>query len=50
MLYFNQTDVAEGIHTNKTSRSKDCIICYYLYFIDKGFRFQPAVLPVVMMY
>ena len=30
-------------YVNKTSASKNCIICHYLYFLGKGFRFQPVV-------
>ena len=38
---------------NKISTPKECIICHYWYFLDKGFRFQPTVskgcLDVVMV-
>ena len=43
MLYFNRIDVSEGIDVNKTSESKECDICHYWYFVDKGFKFQPNV-------
>ena len=26
---------------NKASASKECNICHYWYFLDKGFRFRP---------
>ena len=29
MLYFDRTDVSEGIDVNKTSASKECDICHY---------------------
>ena len=29
MLYFERTDVSEGIHVNKISESKECGICHY---------------------
>ena len=32
MLYFDRIDVSEGIDVNKSLESKDCNICYYLYF------------------
>ena len=41
MLYFNRTDVSEGIDINKTSGSKDCDICHYWYFLNNCFKFQP---------
>ena len=31
----------------KKSASKECDICLYWYFLDKGFRFQPFVCSVV---
>ena len=39
--YFSRIDISEGIDVNKASKSKDCDICHYLYFLDKGFKFQP---------
>ena len=33
----------EGIDVNKTSESKECDICQYWYFLNKGFKFQPNV-------
>ena len=32
MLYFDSIDVSEGIDINKTSASKECDICHYLYY------------------
>ena len=43
MLYFNRIDVSGGIDANKTSTSKECDICHYWYFLDKGNKFQPNV-------
>ena len=36
-------DVSEGIDTNKTSASKECMLCHYWYFKDVGFKFEPHV-------
>ena len=33
----------EGIDVNKANESKECDICYYSYFLDKVFKFQPDV-------
>ena len=41
MLCFNRIDVSEGIDVNKTSKSKECNVCHYWYFLNKGFKFQP---------
>ena len=44
MLYYDRTDnVSEGIDFIKTSEPKECDICHYWYFLDKGFKFQPNV-------
>ena len=41
MLYFDRTDVSEESDVNKTSESKECNICHYWYFLEKGFKSQP---------
>ena len=43
MLQYEKIDVSEGIDTNKTSASKESMLCYYWYFKDVGFRFEPHV-------
>ena len=43
MSYFDRIEVSEGTDTNKTSASKECDVCYYCSFLDKGFTFQPHV-------
>ena len=43
MIYYDRIDVSEGIDVNTTSESKECDICYYWYFLNKGFKFQPNV-------
>ena len=40
MLYFDRIDVSEGIDVNKASASKECDICHFWYFLNKGFKFQ----------
>ena len=40
MLYYDRIHVSEGIDINKTSASKECDICHYWYFLNKGFKFQ----------
>ena len=39
MLYYDRIDVSEGIDVIKTSESKECDICHYWYFLNKGFKF-----------
>lgn len=41
MLEFGRIDISEGIDTNETGSSHECIICHYCYFLRISFRFQP---------
>ena len=43
MPYFDRIDVPAGTDVNKTSESKECDVFHYLYFLNKGFKFQPNV-------
>ena len=43
MLYYDRIDISEGIDVNKTIESKECDICHYWYFLNKGFKFQPNI-------
>ena len=48
MLYFHRIDVSEGCDVNKTTASKVYDICYYWYFLNYSFKFQPNVYTIVM--
>ena len=37
-------DVLEGINTNETSASKECMLCHYYYFKDVRFEFEHVCL------
>ena len=41
MLEYDRIDISEGIYINKTNASKECEICHYWYFSDKGFKNKP---------
>ena len=43
MLQCGKFDVSEGIDTNKTSASKESMLCHYWYFKDVRFKFEPHV-------
>ena len=43
MLYYNEIDVSEGIDINKSSKSKECVVCHYWYLKDIGQTFEPYV-------
>ena len=40
MFSYVRIDISKGIDVNKTSASKECIICHYWCFLDKKFKFQ----------
>ena len=39
MLQCEKIDVSEGIDLNKTSGSKECMLCHYWHFEDVVFKF-----------
>ena len=41
MLECERSDVSEGIDINKTSKSKECTLCHYWYFLDNNFSCGP---------
>ena len=41
MLPYEKIDVSEEIDTNKTSASKECMLCHYWYFKYVGYKFEP---------
>ena len=43
MLYFGRIDGSEQIDINKASTSKEWDVCYYWYFVNYSFKFQPNV-------
>ena len=43
MMQYERTDASGGIDLNKTSVSKECMICHYLYFKDFGYKYEPYV-------
>ena len=43
MLYYDRIDISEGIDFNKTSETKECDICHFWYFLNRGSKFQPNV-------
>ena len=41
MLQYNRIDVSEEIDINKTSESKEYMLCHYSCFKGIGYKFQP---------
>ena len=48
MLYYDRINVFETIDVNKTSASKECIICHYWYSLDKRIFNHLFVIAVIM--
>ena len=42
MLYYDRTDISEGINVAKSNNSKECAICHY-WFFNHGFKFQDSI-------
>ena len=42
MLYYDRTDINEGIDPTKSNKSKGCMICHY-WFFNHRFKFQDSV-------
>ena len=42
MLYYNRSDISEGIDLAKSNNSKEYMICHY-WFSNHGFKFQDDV-------
>ena len=43
MLEYNRIHLSKGIDVNKTSGSRECIICHYWCFLKIKLTFQPEI-------
>ena len=43
MIYYDRTDVSEGINVNKTRALKECDVCHYWYFLRYSFNHVSAI-------
>ena len=43
MLYLDRIDIFEGTDVNKTTASRECIICHYRYLLEINFMIQLKV-------
>ena len=43
MLQYKKSHILETIDINKTSASKECMLCHYWYFKDIRYKFEPHV-------
>ena len=43
ILQYEKFDVSEGIDINKTSTSKECMLCHYWYFKNVSYKSEPHV-------
>ena len=43
MWQYERINVSEGIDVNKTSSSKECMLCHYQFFRDIEFKFEEHV-------
>ena len=50
ILYYDRIDVSEGIDLSKSSATKEFIICYYLYLLNKELGFNQLFVMGVKMF
>ena len=43
MLQYKRIGISEGIDFDRTNKSVECMICYYWYFKNIGFKYQSYV-------
>ena len=43
MIYYDRSNVSEGINVNKANELKECDVCHYCHFLNKGSKFQTYV-------
>ena len=41
-MYYDRTDIAEGIYPTKSNKGRECMI-YHYFFFNRGFKFQNYV-------
>ena len=41
MLEYERINNLEGMDVDKTNKSKECMLCYYWYFLRKNFSYGP---------
>ena len=41
MLKYNKIEISEGTDVNTTNELKECDICHYWYFLNRGFKYEP---------
>ena len=41
MLVYKKIDISDGIDVDMSDKSKECMLCHYLYFLDKSFSYGP---------
>ena len=39
MLAYERIDISDGIDVNKSDESRECTLCHYWYFLEKGFSY-----------
>ena len=43
MLEYDRIDISEGTDVDATNKSKEYMLCHYLYFLDKNFSYGPCL-------
>ena len=43
MIYYDVSNVSEGINVNKANELTECDVCHHCHFLNKGFKSQTYV-------
>ena len=43
MMYYERIDASDEFDVIKSNKSKECMLCYYWYFLDKGYNYVREV-------
>ena len=46
ILVYKKIDISDGIDVDMFDKSKECMLCHYLYFLDKSFSYGPYLCDV----
>ena len=42
MLKYDTIDISEGIDADKTNKSRECMFCHHLCYLNKNFSYGPV--------
>ena len=49
MLEYDRIDISEGVHVDKTNKSKECMLCHYWYFFYRKALVMDRIFVMVVI-